>query len=60
MRCVSDITDSRFSAMNAQNDSMADECTDVTLSSATEPFKANDLRADVLESPSQRTKNPRI
>jgi len=33
----------------AQNDSMADECTDVTLSSATDPSKAKDLRADVLE-----------
>jgi hypothetical protein len=50
MRCVSDITDSRFSAMNAQNDSMAEECTDVTLSSATDPSEAKDSRADVLES----------
>jgi hypothetical protein len=29
---------------------MADECTDVTLSSATHPSKAKDLRAAVLES----------
>ena len=29
---------------------MADECTDVTLSSATDPLKAKHLRADVLES----------
>jgi hypothetical protein len=28
---------------------MADECTDVTLSSAIDPLKAKDLRADVLE-----------
>ena len=46
MRCVSDITDSRFSAMNAQNDTSAEECTDVTLSSASDPLKAKDLRAD--------------
>ncbi len=35
--------------MDALNDSMADECTDVTLSSATDGSKANDLRADVPE-----------
>jgi hypothetical protein len=28
---------------------MADECRNVTLSSATDPSKAKDLRADVLE-----------
>jgi hypothetical protein len=28
---------------------MADECTDVTPSSAIDPLKAKDLRADVLE-----------
>ena len=35
--------------MHAHNDSMGDECTDVTPSSATDPSKAKDLRADVLE-----------
>jgi hypothetical protein len=49
---VSDITESRFSAMNAQNDSMAGECTDVTLSSAIDPAHAKNLRDDVLGSPS--------
>ena len=34
-----------FSAMNTQNDSMADECMDVTLSSVVNPFKAKHLRA---------------
>ena len=34
---------------SAQNDSMADECRNVTLSSAIHPLKAKDLRADVLE-----------
>jgi hypothetical protein len=28
---------------------MADECTDVTLGSATDPLKATDFRAEVLE-----------
>ena len=36
--------------MHAQNDSMAEECTDVTLSSAIDPANAKDLRDDVLES----------
>jgi hypothetical protein len=35
--------------MDAQNDSMADECTVVATSSATDASKANDLRADVPE-----------
>jgi len=39
---VSDITDSRF-RLCAQNDSMADECTDVRLSSAIEPFECHGL-----------------
>ena len=39
-------------AVVPQNDRMGNECTDVTLSSATDPSKAWDLRADVLESPS--------
>jgi hypothetical protein len=38
----------RFAAL--QNDNMADECMDVTLSSATDPSKAKDFRPDVLES----------
>jgi len=33
----------------AQNDSMGDECTDFTLSGATDPLKATNLCADVLE-----------
>jgi hypothetical protein len=32
----------------AQNDSMADECADVTLSNAPDPLKAKDL-PDILE-----------
>ncbi|MGO8731199.1 MAG: hypothetical protein ACLQVM_00195 [Terriglobia bacterium] len=35
--------------MDVQNDGMADECTDVAISSATDASKANDLRADVPE-----------
>ena len=37
---------SPFSAMNAQNDSMTDECMDVTLCSVIDPFEARHLRAD--------------
>jgi hypothetical protein len=37
---------------SAQNDSMADGCRDVTLSSAIGPVNAEDLRDDILESPS--------
>jgi hypothetical protein len=35
--------------MDVQNDSMADECTYVAISSATDASNANDLRADVPE-----------
>jgi len=35
---------------SAQNDSMADECTDVRPSSASDPGNAKALRDDVLES----------
>jgi hypothetical protein len=39
-------------AVVPQNDRMGNECTDVTLSSAIDPWNAEELRADVLESPS--------
>ena len=52
---VSDITVTRFSAMNAQNDSLADECTNVSLRGATGPSNAKDLRHDVLVIPPRRT-----